>query len=90
MAVIDPDTNQVVRAISVGAGPGQLAYDSQTGSLWVANLDDETVTRIDPRRRRSGRTVPIGNVPDGLAAGDGTLWVAGHGARSRHRKRAKR
>jgi YVTN family beta-propeller protein len=79
VAVIDPDTNQVVQAISVGAGPGQLAYDRQTGSLWVANVDDETVTRIDAERRQSGRTVPIGNVPDGLAAADGTLWVAGHG-----------
>jgi YVTN family beta-propeller protein len=79
VAVIDPDSNEVVDVISVGAGPGQLAYDRQTGSLWVANVDDETVTRIDPRRRRSGRTVAIGNVPDGLAAADGTLWVAGHG-----------
>jgi YVTN family beta-propeller protein len=79
VAVIDPDSNEVVEHISVGAGPGQLAYDRQTGSLWVANLDDETVTRIDPRRRRSGRTVAIGNVPDGLAAAGGQLWVAGHG-----------
>jgi len=79
VAVIDPEINQVVQAIPVGAGPGQLAYDRQTGSLWVANLDDETVTRIDAERRQSGRTVPIGNVPDGLAAADGTLWVAGHG-----------
>ena len=79
VALIDPDTNDVVQAISVGAGPGQLAYDRRTGSLWVANVDDETVTRIDAGRRRSGRTVAIGNVPDGLAAADGTLWVAGHG-----------
>ena len=79
VAVIDPDSNDVVQHISVGAGPGQLAYDRKTGSLWVANLDDETVTRIDPRRRRAVRTVAIGNVPDGLAAGGGQLWVAGHG-----------
>ena len=79
VAVIDPDSNDVVQHISVGAGPGQLAYDRKTGSLWVANLDDETVTRIDPRRRRAVRTVAIGNAPDGLAAGGGQLWVAGHG-----------
>ena len=39
-------------------------------------MDDETVTQIDPRRRSVGRTIAVGGVPTGLAAGNGVLWVA--------------
>ena len=75
VAVIDPSTNQVDEALSVGTRPGSLAFDRESGSLWVANVDDETVTHIDPGRRRVGRTVSIGGPPTGLAAGGGALWV---------------
>ena len=78
VVVIDPDRNEVVHAISVGAGPGPLAYDRRSRTLWVGNLDDETVTQVDTRSGRPRRTVAVGNVPDGLAAADGKLWVAGH------------
>ena len=76
VAVIDPSTNEVTDALQVGARPGPLAFDPESGSLWVGNLDDETVTRIDPERRRVGRTLAIGGPPTGLAAGGGALWVA--------------
>ena len=33
---------------------------------------------VDTRSGRPRRTVAVGNVPDGLAAADGKLWVAGH------------
>ena len=45
--------------------------------MWVGNLDDESVTRIDSGPTRAGRTVAIGERPVGLAAGDGYVWVAG-------------
>jgi YVTN family beta-propeller protein len=76
VAVIDPATNELTEALSVGTRPGSLAFDRESGSLWVANVDDETVTQIDPRRRSVGRTIPIGGLPTGLAAGNGSLWVA--------------
>jgi YVTN family beta-propeller protein len=76
VAVIDPSTNEVDQALSVGTGPGSLAFDRQSGSLWVANVDDETVTHIDPERRQVGQTIPIRGAPTGLAAGGGVLWVA--------------
>ena len=90
VAAIDPSANKVTDALSVGSRPGALAFDPESGSLWVANLDDQTVTRIDPQRRRVGRTVTIGDTPGGpleggpkgsarlggLAAGGGAAWVA--------------
>src|SRR5215211_2095173 len=76
VAVIDPMTNEVGEAASVGAQPGPLAYEPKSASVWVANLDDKTVTRIDAREERVGRTIPVGDVPGGLAAGRGAVWVA--------------
>jgi len=76
VAVIDPSTNEVDQALSVGTEPGSLAFDRESGSLWVANVDDETVTHIDPERRQVGQTIPIRGAPTGLAAGGGALWVA--------------
>jgi YVTN family beta-propeller protein len=77
IAVIDPATNEVTTAASVGTNPGPLAYEPESRSLWVANLDDESVTRIHLRPLRTGRTIPIGQPPAGLAAGGGAVWVAG-------------
>ena len=76
VAIIDPSTNEVDQALSVGTGPASLAFDRKSGSLWVANVDDETVTHIDPERRQVGKTIPIRGAPTGLAAGGGALWVA--------------
>jgi YVTN family beta-propeller protein len=76
VALIDPQSNKVTDVASVGARPGALAFDRDTGALWVANADDKTVTHIDAKRLRVGRTIAVGDVPAGLAAGDGALWVA--------------
>ena len=46
VAAIDPHTNRVVAQVAVGARPAGIAFGS--GSLWVANLDDQTVSRVDP------------------------------------------
>ena len=77
VAVINPSTNEVTTAVSVGTSPGPLAFEPQSHSVWVGNLDDDSVTRIDSRPIRTGRTVAIGERPVGLAAGEGTVWVAG-------------
>jgi YVTN family beta-propeller protein len=75
IAVIDPASNRVTRAASVGTNPGPLAFEPESRSLWVGNLDDESVTRLDLRPVRTGRTIAIGERPLGLAAGDGGVWV---------------
>ena len=76
VAVIDPATNEVTTAATVGTNPGPLAFEPRSRSLWVGNVDDESVTRIHLRPVRTGRTIPIGERPVGLAAGDGAVWVA--------------
>jgi DNA-binding beta-propeller fold protein YncE len=46
------------------------------GSVWVANADDGTVSRIDPDRREVVRTIGIGAPAVDLAVGPDALWVA--------------
>jgi YVTN family beta-propeller protein len=77
VAVIDPATNEVTTTVSVGTNPGPLAFEPESRSLWVGNLDDESVTRIDSHPIRTGSTVAIGERPGGLAAGEGSVWVTG-------------
>jgi YVTN family beta-propeller protein len=79
VAVVDPSKNEVVDAIGVGDSPGPIAAGS--GSLWVVNLNDRTLTKIDPAARSVVQSVGL-HVGSGLAtpslliaaAGDG-VWV---------------
>jgi YVTN family beta-propeller protein len=74
LAAIDARTNRLVGFVPVGARPDAVAFGS--GSLWVANLDDQTVSRIDPAGLRTLRTLPVGGAPTGIAAGAHAVWVA--------------
>src|SRR6266542_266365 len=62
----------------VGIRPGPII--SGGGSIWVGNIDDRTVHRIDPSTRTVVKTISLGATPTGLAFGAGALWVA-HGRR---------
>jgi YVTN family beta-propeller protein len=75
VAVIDPATKRVTVAAPAGTNPGPLAFEPESRSLWVANVDDESVTRIRLNPVRTGKTIPIGDRPTGLAAGAGAVWV---------------
>ena len=46
--------------------------------IWVANLADETLTRIDAETRRVIGIVPLPGSPDGLALAFDAVWVV-HG-----------
>ena len=74
MAAIDTRTDEVVGHAAVGARPGAIAYGS--GSLWVANLDDRTVSRVDPATLRTLRSLAVGGLPMGLARAGAAIWVA--------------
>jgi streptogramin lyase len=70
---IDPKTNKVVDVIRVGRLPVATALAGDF--VWVANVGDSTLTRVDTR---SGQTQTIGglNSPTGIAADDnGNVWV---------------
>ena len=63
VAAIDPRTNEVVAVVPVGPRPGPIADGA--GSLWVGNLEDRTLTRIDPRDGRILGTIALPATPTG-------------------------
>ncbi len=79
VGVIDPASNTIVAAVPVGIRPGPVAADAR--SVWVGNLGDRTLTRIDVGRRAPAGVVSLGNrTPTAIAAGAGAVWVV-HGLR---------
>ncbi len=82
---IDPQTNSILARIpSGGAAPLGIAYAD--GAIWVANHHARTahstgsVVRIDPRRDRVVRRIPLGAHqaccgPDNMVAAFGSVWV---------------
>jgi YVTN family beta-propeller protein len=75
VAVIDPRGDSVIASVSVGTRPGAIAFGS--GSVWVANQDDQTISRIDPATLQALPPLSVAEVPTGLAASSNAIWVAG-------------
>jgi YVTN family beta-propeller protein len=73
LAVIDPDSNEVVATIPTGIRPADVAAGA--GHIWVANEADDTVTQIDPRRRAVVSTTAPRVGVAGLAVGAGGVWI---------------
>jgi YVTN family beta-propeller protein len=74
VGAIDPRTNKLVASIPVGKTPAAIA--SGFGSIWVANQDENTITRIDATTRKV--TDVIGGITGtavDIAAGSGSVWV---------------
>jgi YVTN family beta-propeller protein len=76
IVALDP-SGSIEATVPVGARP--VAIASGAGALWVANLDDKSVTRVDVASRQAVRHVPIGGAPTGLAATKTAVWVT-HGS----------
>jgi branched-chain amino acid transport system substrate-binding protein len=62
-----------VQSVRVGLSAGAVAVGAR--SVWVASALDGTVSKVDPRRMRVVDTARVGNAPQGLAYGDGRVWV---------------
>jgi YVTN family beta-propeller protein len=86
VAVIDPSAGQVVAHVGVGAqppiteGPGTIATGRTIaigdGSVWVANPNDQTISRIDPHSRKLETIGGInGDIEDLAVASDGAVWA---------------
>jgi streptogramin lyase len=74
VGAIDPKTNKLVAAIPVGHNPESIAAGG--GSIWVANVDDGTVTRIDGRSRKVVETFGgFRGTPRAIAFGNGAIWL---------------
>lgn len=74
LAEISPSSNRVTAVLPVGNSPGPITFGS--GSLWVANIGDQTVSQVDPGSLRTLRTITLGATPTAIAAGPGAIWVA--------------
>ena len=73
VAAIDVRSDRIVGVVPVGARPGPVAFGS--GALWVGNLDDQTVSRVDPGTLRALRTIELRGSPTGIATSAGGVWV---------------
>ncbi len=74
VAVFDPQRSRVVGHVPVGRRPVAVALGH--GSVWVANADDGTVSRIDHDRHELIRTIGIGAPAIDLAVTTDAVWVA--------------
>jgi peptide/nickel transport system substrate-binding protein len=73
IAVIDPRSNRVTGQIPVGARPEAIAFGA--GGVWVANLDDATVSHVDPATNLLVRAIPTKDAVNGLAVGPNAVWA---------------
>jgi YVTN family beta-propeller protein len=79
-AGVDPRAVRVDGATFAGASPAGVVVAS--GSVWVVNSGDATVTRFSPRTYEGGaigRPIRVGRRPAGIAVGEGAVWVANTG-----------
>jgi YVTN family beta-propeller protein len=74
LAVIDARADRLIGAVPVGVRPGAVA--AGVGSVWAANIDDRTLSRVDPRTMSVQRTLALPAIPTGVDAGLGSVWVA--------------
>jgi DNA-binding beta-propeller fold protein YncE len=74
VARIDLRTNRLAgRPVRTGASPQSLAAGG--GSLWVANHDARTVTRIELASGKVVADIPVPSEPHRVAWGAGAAWV---------------
>jgi YVTN family beta-propeller protein len=76
---LDAVTGRIVAQVRVGSGPDPIATGG--GSVWVANVFDNTVSQVDPASSSVRQTIGVGLEPTAVAFGEGSLWVVCGGAR---------
>jgi DNA-binding beta-propeller fold protein YncE/predicted Ser/Thr protein kinase len=73
---LDPLTSQKQREITVGQEPAAIAVGE--GELWVANFEDDTVTRVTipgPGQPAVPTAFPAGDGPVDVAVDENGVWV---------------
>ncbi len=71
---VDTKSNKLVADVSVGSAPADIVAAER--ALWVTNVSDGTVDRVDPATHTVRQTIPVGDGPSAIAAGNGAIWVA--------------
>jgi DNA-binding SARP family transcriptional activator/streptogramin lyase len=69
---VDAKSGRVTKTYAVGRGPRSLALTAS--AVWVANYQDETVTRID-RSTGHSVTIAVTGHPTGIIAYEGRVWA---------------
>jgi YVTN family beta-propeller protein len=80
--LVDLRTNQVIGTAPTGGRTSHMLALVPDGSrVFTSNIVDGTVSEIDPRARRTRRTIPVGRMDEGIAVSpDGkTVWSGSNG-----------
>jgi streptogramin lyase len=73
--VIDPSSNELVGEVPVGRRPE--AITTGLGGVWVTNIDDNSVSRVDPADIEARvANISVDDYPSDVTIGDGSVWVA--------------
>jgi YVTN family beta-propeller protein len=80
LGLIDLKSDALVGQVPLGVRSGQIAAGE--GAVWATNLEQGTVSRVDPAARRVVQRITVGQDPSGVAAGNGAVWVTDSGDRS--------
>jgi len=75
VGVIDPSSNTLTAEVPVGRAPE--AITTGAGSAWTTNVDDRSVSRIDPANLTvRAAAVNVGQYPSDVLGSNDTIWVA--------------
>ncbi|VDC19280.1 CopM family metallochaperone [Pseudogemmobacter humi] len=72
VSVIGTATGQVVKTLTTGGGAHGVSASADGALVFVTNIADDTVSIIDVRRQEVGKTVPVGDRPNGIVYGSGS------------------
>ena len=71
---IDIATAQV-KGEALPTGKGARGVTEGFGAVWVSNLHDNTVTRVNPKTFEVEKQIKVGERPKELVAALGSVWV---------------
>ena len=66
-------TGQRAGTTALAGAPG--AITTGAGSVWVADANGGTVSRVDPTSGAVVDRIPVGGQPGSLVSGGGAIWV---------------
>jgi len=76
---VDPHSLAISARIPVGNGGAYIT--TAFGAVWVSNIDDGTISRIDPSTNTVAKTFRLGTPGDAmLVPAGGSLWSVSNGA----------
>ncbi|HEX4906859.1 MAG TPA: hypothetical protein VFU93_15505 [Acidimicrobiales bacterium] len=69
--------------IAVGRAPGIRSLAADDTWLWATSANDGVLERIDPRTNDVTASYDVGRGFEGIAVGDGLVWLTGYGSPNR-------